>query len=104
MERVEASKTGDKISRDELEEGDEVILEWSPYDWAKENEGYVSRHEAEVDSIHSTSGDIRLTLPDGRTIKDLGGSRVQVMGPSENTDSVPDYTDVGAGIDNYYKK
>lgn len=88
-----------EVSRDDLEKGDVVVVEWEPYDWAKRTEDYVNKHKAEVVGI---SHDIKLKLSNGKTLTDLVG-RKEVTGTSENKNDVPDYTDVGYGINKYYK-
>ena len=104
MDEIEQDKIGERIERDSLEKGDTVVVEWSPYEWAKDSEGYVQLHEVEVVGVDDSTGDIKLKAPDGKTMRDLGSGRYKVMGPSENHPGVPDYTDVGTGVDRYYRK
>lgn len=88
-----------KVKRSEIQSGDKVVVEWDPFDWAMKEDGYVSRHKAEV---ISNSQDTKLKLSNGKTITDLCG-RNEVTGTSENASKVSDYAHIGYGINRYYK-
>lgn len=105
IERIDFDEYQDMeiYNRDNLEEGEKVVLDWDPYRWASEVEGYVDRCYVEVIEVHDGSGDIKLEMEDGRVLIDLGEKRSQVMGFAENKEDVPDYTDVGLNA-TYYKK
>lgn len=99
MERVPHDEVtaATRVDRDEVQEGETYIYEWSPYGWASQNEGYEGRVRVTVTDTGGIVRDIKMRTDDGTTLTDLGEGRAQVMGSAENTDSVPDYTDVGRG-------
>jgi hypothetical protein len=93
-------RRGDTVSPDDLEEGDRVVMHWSPYRWAQESDGYENPVVATVvDAPRHASGmrNVRLRLEDsgamGRTVShkvDLG----YIVGKSSSPDTPPS-TDVG---------
>lgn len=86
---------GDRIAGSDLEVGDTVVFKWSAFGWATENEGHSGAVKATVDRIEAM-GDIKLITDAGHTLKVLKG-RSEVMGDAQETDGVPDWTDVGRG-------
>lgn len=99
MERVSRDELdkATRVPRDEVEEGERYIFEWSPYSWAAENEGYVGRVWVTVTDVSDIVGDIKMEADDGSYLNNLGEKRPQVLGRAENTTGVPDLTDVGLG-------
>lgn len=87
----------ESIPGSEVEEGERYVFDWSPYTWAYENEGYDAVVVVTIDDISTFLGDIKMTTRDGRYLKNLGEGRPQVMGRADNTENVPDVTDVGRG-------
>lgn len=98
MERVPQERIGPRVSRSDVEEGETYVFEWSPYGWARENEGAEGRVKVTVDKVSDLVGDIEMTeAASGQYLNDLGEGRSQVMGRADNTEGVPDVTDTGIG-------
>lgn len=99
MDSVEYGDTigVESIPRSDVEEGESYVYKWSPYEWARKNEGYEGVAVVTVDDVSELVGDIKMTTDDGMYLKDLGEGRPQVMGRADNTEDVPDVTDVGRG-------
>lgn len=90
-----------RLDKQQISQDDILIMEWSPYGWASENEGYVGRHYVRVTDVSDIVGDIKVETPDGCTLKDYGEGRAQVSGRADATPDVPDFTDVGRGATYY---
>lgn len=102
VEYIKFDQVKDKKRKDrsDVKEGDILIVEWEPYSWSRNIEGYTGRHYAKVADV--THGDITLILNDGREINDLGGKRNKVMGSAQDYEEVPEWTDIGIGVSSYY--
>jgi hypothetical protein len=99
---IPRDERGNRIERNELTEGEEVIFEWSPYQWWSDHTGVSGRVKATVMSGPDIAGDITVGI-DGAamTLRDYGGSRRYVSGPSFEED-MPERTDIGMGA-RYYE-
>lgn len=96
------------ISPRDVDEGQRIRLRWKPYGWARENEGLTSVDKSAdgleylpvtVTAITGTQKkghmyDITLETSDG-TVLTHHVDNGYISGPAENTNDVPDRTDVG---------
>lgn len=87
----------DSIPRSTIEEGERYVFDWSPYTWARDNEGHEGPVVVTIEDVSNLLGDIEMRTDDGKYLNNLGEGRAQVMGRADNTDGVPDVTDVGRG-------
>jgi len=94
---------GAQIARNDIEAGDKVVVEWSPYAWWTDETDVSGRVRAVVESV-GHFGDITLTV-EGTDIKlrDYGEGRRYVSGPAAFNPETPDRTDVGTGA-RYYER
>jgi len=97
---IPRDERGEQIDRDELEAGDTVIVEWSPYQWWSDHTGISGRTVMRVIDGPDFTGDVRLKVND-IILRDYGEGRRYVSGPSYEED-MPERTDVGMGA-RYYR-
>lgn len=93
---IRRENRGDKIPRSDVETGDTVVFDWSPYDWWTDETAVSGRVLATVTDVCDISGDIVLDI-DGETVRDYGEGRRYVSGRADFCDGVPNRTDVGQG-------
>jgi len=99
-ERVSRHERGSRIERTDVQAGDTVVFEWSPYGWYSRNTDVHGRVKAVVADVCDISGDITVEV-DGETLRDYGEGRRYVSGRADFQDGVPSRTDVGIGATYY---
>jgi hypothetical protein len=98
---VRRENRGERIARDELTEGQTVVMQWKPYQWAADaHDGAICGRQVvtvERPPSDDIAGDASLTTETGVSLRDYGQGRRYVSGPTAGADDVPDRTDIGTG-------
>lgn len=101
---VPRENRGERVERSELQAGETVVMEWSPYTWAAEahNGALAGRMRVTVVTppCDNIAGDAVIETNGGIRLRDYGEGRRYVSGPSER-DDMPTPTDIGTGA-RYY--
>jgi hypothetical protein len=105
---VRRSERGERVNREDIKSGDTVVMDWNPYDW------WLAAHNpretrvtgrmtvtVETAAADDIAGDMVVRTPDGLLLRDYGGGRRYVAGPSGGVGDMPERTDVGTGA-HYY--
>jgi hypothetical protein len=101
---VRRSERGERVNREDIKSGDTVVMDWNPYRWARDaHSGLTGRMTVTVETAAADdiAGDMVVRTPDGLLLRDYGGGRRYVAGPSGGVGDMPERTDVGTGA-HYY--
>ena len=95
-EHIRRNERGTRKERTNVQAGDKVVFEWSPYQWLTDETDVSGRVVGRVTYVCDIPGDIVLEV-NGETRRDYGEGRRYVSGRADFNSETPDRTDVGMG-------